>query len=213
MVTRSVAAVVWLVLIAVAFRIAPAADEGSAALVAQLLRAELRGLNPVVPALFNAMGLWPMLFACVVLLERQKVPAWPFVLGSFALGAFALLPYLVLRDPMRPLGTATGRLARLLESRGLAAALLLAAMGLWAWAVALGDFGGFLAQARGSQFLFVMSTDFLACSLLAPTVLRDDLARRNGAPGLWALGLLPLIGPACYLLLRPPRPGLPAPEV
>jgi hypothetical protein len=197
--TRIAAAVVWLALVVVAFRIAPEADAQSGALVAQLLRADFQGLNPVVPALFNAMGLWPMLYACVVLLEKQRVPAWPFVLGSFAIGAFALLPYLALRDPMRPLGTSTGRLARLLESRGLAAALLLAAMALWAWAVALGDFS--------SQFLFVMSTDFLACSLLAPTVLRDDLARRNGAPGLWALGLLPLIGPACYLLLRPPRPS------
>lgn len=208
MVTRGLAAVAWLGLLAVAFGLAPPGDAGSSALVLRLLTADLEGLNPVVPALFNAMGVWPLLYACVVLLERQRVPAWPFVLGSFAVGAFVLLPYLVLREPSRALSTSSGRLARLLESKGLAAALLLASMGLWVWAVALGDFGAFFAQARGSQFLFVMSTDFLACSLLAPTVLRDDLARRHGAPGLWLLGLLPLIGPACYLLLRPARPAL-----
>ncbi len=29
----------------------------------------------------------------------QKIRAWPFATGSFAVGAFALLPYLALREP------------------------------------------------------------------------------------------------------------------
>ena len=39
------------------------------------------------------MGIWPMVYACVALIDGQgqRVLAWPFAVASFAVGAFALL--------------------------------------------------------------------------------------------------------------------------
>ncbi|MFG6096152.1 hypothetical protein SPB21_12910 [Leptothoe sp. ISB3NOV94-8A] len=52
---------------------------------------------PVV--LFNLMGLWPIIYASLVLTDGrdQTLPAWPFVVSSFGFGALALMPYLALR--------------------------------------------------------------------------------------------------------------------
>ena len=54
----------------------------------------------MVVVLFNLMGLWPVVYASLALSDGrdQAVSAWPFVVGSFGLGAFALMPYLALRE-------------------------------------------------------------------------------------------------------------------
>jgi RsiW-degrading membrane proteinase PrsW (M82 family) len=59
-------------------------------------------VNQVFVSLFSLMGIYPALYACLLVpagRSENKVPAWPFVALSFLLGAFALLPYMVLWRP------------------------------------------------------------------------------------------------------------------
>jgi hypothetical protein len=51
-----------------------------------------------------------------------------------------------------------------------------------------------------------MSLDFCLLCLLFPLLLPDDLARRglNDRRWFWSISLVPLIGPAIYLAMRPP---------
>ena len=54
--------------------------------------------------MFNIIGLYTFFFQCLLIpggRSANKVPAWPFVVLSFGLGAFALLPYMALWRPDR----------------------------------------------------------------------------------------------------------------
>ena len=83
---------------------APAAD--AAAVLPDLLAFE--GPDAWSIVIFNLMGVWPVLAGAPLLADGpgQRVPAWPFVLLSFAAGAFVLIPYLLLRRWGRPRDTA-----------------------------------------------------------------------------------------------------------
>ena len=54
-------------------------------------------MNPVFFSLFNMMGVYPAVYAALLVPGGRSaggLPAWPFITGSFFLGAFALLPYM-----------------------------------------------------------------------------------------------------------------------
>ncbi|KAF5836807.1 hypothetical protein DUNSADRAFT_5386, partial [Dunaliella salina] len=58
----------------------------------------------VVWALFNIMGIWPAVYASLLIpggRSANKVPAWPFTVGAFFLGVLSLLPYFALWRPDR----------------------------------------------------------------------------------------------------------------
>ena len=167
------------------------------------------GINPAIVALFNLMGLWPLAYASLALADGQgqRIPAWPFVVGSFGLGAFAMLPYLVLRSPYPTPVPAPA--PKWLESRWLGAVVLVGAVVLLTYGVVAGDWANFVQQWQTCRFIHVMSLDFCALALLVPTLVGDDMARRNiFNPGLMALiTAVPLVGIAAYLTLRPPVTG------
>ncbi|MEO0867728.1 MAG: hypothetical protein AAFY17_04610, partial [Cyanobacteria bacterium J06642_11] len=89
----------WLGFVTYAFFLAPPSAPDTIETITQLSTGQWAELNPVVVVLFNFMGLWPVVYAVFGLSDgrEQTVPAWPFVMGSFALGAFALMPYLAMR--------------------------------------------------------------------------------------------------------------------
>ncbi|MBD1873752.1 DUF2834 domain-containing protein [Nodosilinea sp. FACHB-131] len=197
----------WLGFILYAFILAPPTRPGTADLILKLFTGEWGGINPTVVALFNAMGVWPMAYAALALVDGhgQKQRAWPFVLVSFAVGAFALLPYLALRQPNPNFSGPKSALLRLVESRWLGAALAAGAIALAAFALLKGDWLDFWQQWQTSRFVHVMSLDFVALWLLFPVLLRDDMARR-GMSQPWVVAAvlaLPLIGACLYLALRP----------
>ena len=203
--TRILLTLIWLGFIAYSFTLAPPQQPDTNDLILRLSTGDWQGINPAVVALFNAMGIWPMIYACLALADGhyQKLAAWPFVVGSFGLGAFLLLPYLILRRP-QPVA-ALGVPSPLLESRWTGGLLLLGAVlvmgyGLWA-----GDWADFWEQWRSSRFIHVMGLDFCLLWGLLPTLLRDDMARRNWQSPwtFWLTTLVPLVGGAGYLLLRP----------
>jgi len=57
--------------------------------------------NPAVWGVFQLLGIVPLMYWALLFPDGrgQRVWAWPFALGMMALGALALLPYLILRRP------------------------------------------------------------------------------------------------------------------
>ena len=193
----------WLGFIAYATLLAPPDQPDTFALIRRLSVGDWEGINLAVIALFNAMGIWPMVYACLALVDGQgqRLPAWPFVLG-----AFALLPYLALRQPQAKFLSPKTPLLGLVEARWLGAVLLVGAIALLSFGLVQGDWAAFGQQWQTSRFIHVTGLDFCALWLLFPTLLRDDLARRGLAQHPWIYAgvlALPLVGACLYLVLRP----------
>ncbi|WP_353258576.1 DUF2834 domain-containing protein [Prochlorothrix hollandica] len=200
----------WFIALGYGALFAPPDDPNTLDLITRLSLGQWDGLNPLIIALFNLMGVWPLLY-CGLLFgdgQQQKIPAWPFALGAFAVGAFSVLPYLALRKPCPRFQGQPNRVVRAFESRWLAAVALGAAVVFLAYGLFAGDWGDFVQQWQSSRFIHVMSLDFCALSLLFPTLLGDDLARRGvkNPLALWTVAAIPVLGPAVYWLVRPALP-------
>ncbi|MFM7190987.1 MAG: DUF2834 domain-containing protein [Microcystaceae cyanobacterium] len=207
---RTSLTLLWLGLIAYAFFLAPPDNPDTLSLIINLSTGQWQGINSYIIGLFNVMGIWPMIYAALLLVDGrgQNLRAYPFVIGSFFLGAFALLPYLIFRRPNPPFTGPLDWPLKLWESKILAVLLTLGAIACGVVAISGGDWAGFVAQWQNSRFLSVMSADFLCLCLLFGTVLGDDLARRGiENPKFWMiLAFMPLAGPLIYLLCRPSLP-------
>ena len=200
----------WLGFILYAFLLAPPDQPDTLDLITKLSTGQWTGINPLVVSLFNLMGIYPLIYSAVLLIDGrgQKIPAWPFVLGSFAVGAFAILPYLALRQANPVFSGEKSGLIKLLDSRWFGLSLLLGALALLVYGFSQGNGADFIAQWQSSRFIHVMSLDFYFLSLVFPLLLKDDMTRRGMKnPSLfWVVSLLPLLGPAWYLCTRPPLP-------
>ncbi|MBF2003855.1 MAG: DUF2834 domain-containing protein [Synechococcales cyanobacterium M58_A2018_015] len=201
----------WLGFVLYAFLLAPPNQLDTFSLIKDLSTGQWQGINPLVVALFNLMGVWPMLYACLLLIDGrgQRLPAWPFVIFSFGVGAFAVLPYLALRQPYPAFeGQKTG-LLKWVDSRWVGLLILAGVVVLLAYGLIAGDWNDFVNQWRTDRFIHVMSLDFCLLCLLFPSLLEDDMTRRGLTDRrlFWAVSLLPLLGPAVYVALRPPLPA------
>jgi len=207
----------WAGFVAYATLLAPPDRPETLSLIQDLSTGHWEGINPLVSALFNIMGVFPVIYSALLFIDgrMQKLKAWVFVLGSFALGAFALLPYLALRDPNQEFSGKKGWLINLLDSRWTGALVAIGAFALVVYGFTNGDWNDFVQQWRTSRFIHVMSLDFCLMTLLFPTLLGDDMARRNlrNSAVFWLVSLIPILGPAAYLALRPPLKADPEPEV
>ncbi len=165
--------------------------------------------NPAVWGVFQLLGIVPLMYWALLVPDGrgQKVWAWPFALGMMAFGAFALLPYLILRRPYPDAvpGARNGPV-RWFAGRPFAVFAALALAALLVCIMLFGNLANYVYWFRVSNFVHVMTIDLLALTLLFPALLRDDMARRGvseeSALGRAALGL-PLLGPAWYLVMRP----------
>lgn len=133
----------------------------------------------------------------------------PFALVSFALGAFALLPYLAWRQPNSQFTGEKNSVVNLADSRLTGAIAFLGALVLLIYGIIAGDWGDFVVQWQTSRFIHVMSWDFCLLWLLFPLLLDDDMARRGLKDSVifWTVALIPMLGAAGYLAFRPPLPG------
>lgn len=198
----------WVGFIAYASLLAPPNQPDTFSTIQKLVTGEWQDINPLVVALFNTLGIVPLIYASLLLIDgrAQKLPAWPFVAGSFGVGAFALLPYLALRQPTHDFVGQKNWLLKWLDSRwnGLTIALLL--IPLVVYGIAAGDWSDFVQQWQTSRFIHVMSLDFCVLCLIFPAALRDDMARRGMSDRrlFWLVALIPLLGAVGYLILRPP---------
>jgi hypothetical protein len=198
----------WIGLIGYASLLAPPNQPDTAKLIQDLSSGQWQGINPLVVALFNIMGIWPLIYSCVLLLDgrMQKVPAWLFAAASFAVGAFAILPYLALREPNQEFSGEKNTSLKLLDSRWTGVLLTLGAIALVSYGLIGGDWENYIQQFQTSRFIHVMTLDFCLLCLLFPALLGDDMARRGlkNPQIFWAVSLIPLFGPLVYLCLRPP---------
>lgn len=199
---------IWVFFVVYAFFFAPPEQPNTTELIINLLTGKWAGINPLIVALFNLMGIWPLIYCAVLFVDGQgqKIPAWPFALGSFGVGAFSILPYLALRQPNPNFSGEESGLIKRFESRTTGVFLLLGAIALVAYGILQGNWSDFIQQWQTSRFIHVMSLDFCLLCLLFPTLLSDDMVRRglNNKPLFWMVSLIPLFGPLLYLIIREP---------
>ncbi|MHC5674249.1 DUF2834 domain-containing protein [Nostoc sp.] len=212
MVRKIAFGLLWLGFTTYAFFLAPPEQPGTFELIKNLSIGQWQGINPLVIALFNLMGIWPLIYSAVVFIDGrgQKIPAWLFAIASFAVGAFALLPYLALREPNNQFVGKKNALLKVLDSRVTGVVLTVATVILVAYGLTGGDWDSFVQQWQTNRFINVMSLDFCLLCLIFPTLLGDDMARRGWKnPQLfWLIALIPLFGPLIYLSVRPPLEGV-----
>ena len=200
----------WLGFVVYAFFLAPSEQPGTFELIKNLSTGQWQGINPLVVALFNLMGIWPLIYSAVVFIDGrgQKIPAWLFATASFGVGIFALLPYLTFREPNNKFVGKKNALLKLLDSRVTGILLTVATVILVAYGFRGGDWGNFVQQWQTNRFINVMSLDFCLLCLLFPALLGDDMARRGwkNSQIFWLTALIPLFGPLIYLCVCPPLP-------
>lgn len=198
---------IWLGVLVYAFVLAPPEQPGTFELIKNLSTGQWKGINPLVISLFNIMGIWPLIYSAVVFIDGrgQKIPAWLFATVSFGVGAFALLPYLALREPNEQFFGKKNTLIKLLDSRVTGFVLTIASVILVAFGLQ-GDWGNFVQQWQTNRFIHVMSLDFCLLCLLFSALIGDDMARRGWKSLQWfrLIALIPLFGPLIYLCVRPP---------
>jgi len=201
---------IWIAFSTYAFVFAPPDSPETITLITNLSTGKIADINPLIVALFNIMGVWPLIYSCVLFADGrgQKIPAWLFATLSFGVGAFALLPYLALRQPNPEFLGNKNIFLKILDSRFTGIFLTLAAAGLVAFGLTKGDWSDFIGQWQTSRFIHVMSLDFCLLCLLFPALLGDDMARRGmqNSTAFWAVTLVPLFGPLAYLCTRQPLP-------
>jgi hypothetical protein len=195
---------IWVAFVAYAFLLAPADSPTTWQLIVNLSTGQWTGINPIVIALFNLMGIWPMAYGAVMLFEQSEKfrPGW-FCGASFGVGAFAILPYLALRKPRAESALPTKPLLKMLDSRWLAIALIVGSLFLLTYGITQGDWGAFVQQWRSERFIHVMSLDFVMLWLLFAVLAKDDAQRRGAKDSLLLVCVVPLLGALAYLLLRP----------
>ena len=195
------------------------APSGTAAfdmeLVTSLISAPFSGsVNPLFEALFNSLGIVPATYACLLMpgaKDQKPLPAALCIGASFALGFFALGPYLITRAPRpEPVTKSTlGFVTRnVWESK-------LNAVALTAFAIWLGYYGvsnlspeniaGFAALFKEQSMLACVSTcDLFVLSLAMSGAIKEDMQRRKVDPSnAVAFASLPVLGPVLWLLTRP----------
>ncbi|MGG6267259.1 DUF2834 domain-containing protein [Leptolyngbya sp. AN03gr2] len=201
-------ALVWIGFVGYAFTLAPPDRPETFELIKNLSTLNVEGINPLIVALFNIMGVLPMAYACITFLDgrSQKIPAWFFTLFSFGVGVFSLLPYLIFRQPAPTFTGQKNWFLRVLDSRITGAAIALGGIGLFIYGVTNGDWSNFVQQWQTSRFIHVMSLDFCLLCALFPVLLQDDMKRRGveDSQVFKILSFIPFFGALIYLVLRPP---------
>lgn len=197
----------WVSFAVYAFFLAPPNQPDTFELIKNLSTGKWDGINPLVIALFNIMGIWPMIYSGLIFSDgrEQKIPAWPFAVCSFGVGAFALLPYLALREANPKFTGSKDIVLKIFDSRWLGVALTIGTLVLLSFGLLKGDWADFIQQWQNSRFIHVMTLDFCLLCLLFPALLGDDMARRGmkNSSVFWAVALVPLVGSLLYLCLRP----------
>ncbi len=225
--SRLLFGLLWLGFGLYAFVLAPPDDsEATFALIQRLIAGDIDGINPLIVAEFNLMGVLPLAYGCLLLVDSyrhrthgSRLPAWPFVSLMMAVGAFALLPYLALRKPVAQLEddrilTPLPWPLKVWNSAWTGRVLSGVAVGLLGFGILRGDWGDFMRQWQSSRFIHVMTLDFVLLTALLPYVIAEDRSGRVD-PGSWLTSVVngvPLLGSLLYLALRPAIPAAPSPE-
>lgn len=179
--TKIVLWLLWLVFVAYTLLLAPLDQPGNLMLIEKLVKLQWMDINPILAAIFSLMGVWPMIYASLLLIDERKqdISAWPSLLLSNGSGVIGLLPYLILRQPNQEFSGQKDILLKTLDSHAFGVFLSLVTAGLLAYAMLAGDWGDFIQQWHTNHFVHLISLDFCLMCILFPSILGDDMARRG----------------------------------
>jgi len=203
---------IWVVFVAYTLWLAPLDQAYTWTFARRVATLHWGEINAYLLAIFWLMGVWPMIYACLMFADgrMQPFPAWPFFVGSNLTGVICLLPYLLVRQRNQSFSGKKDRWLDLLERRSTGIGLLGTAIALIAYAVTTGDWHEYVAQFHSRAFVHLITLDFCLMGLIFPlTPLLDDDMQRRGvyrADRFWAIALVPLFGPLLYLCWRPTLP-------
>ncbi len=176
-----------------------------------LFRGRLPYINPVLISLFSLIGVWILIYSCLIFADgqMQRLPVWIFVLASLGSGILSLIPYLALRQPNSEFAGSKDAWLALLDSRATGIILTVSTAILLGYGALLGNWADFVYEFQTNRFVHGMSLAFCLFCLLFPypTLLSDDRARRGLMTDTQWLDWIPLFGALFYLCSRPPLPN------
>lgn len=199
----------WLGFVGYTIWLAPLDQPDTWSLAWKLLTFQLGELNAIIPAIFWLMGIWPMIYACLMFTDgrMQNFRAWPYFIGSNFTGVICLLPYLIFRKSNQEFSGTLDKWLVILEQRKTGVYLLGITIGLLTYAGIAGDWQDYIQQFFSRPFVHLISLDFCLMCLVFPlsSLFDDDMARRGLKDDwiFWSFALVPLFGPLIYLCLRP----------
>ncbi len=200
---------IWLGFTAYTIWLAPLDQVDTWYFLKNLLTFQLDKVNPIITSIFWLMGVWPMIYACLMFVDgtMQKIPAWPsFIFSNFS-GVICLLPYLIFRQSNSQFNKQKDNLLEILDRRSTGIGLLISAIGLLAYAGICGNWSTYFQEFQSISFVHLISIDFCLMCLIFPisSLFDDDMVRRKIKDSriFWLVALVPLLGPLVYLCLRP----------
>lgn len=187
--------IVFLLLTGYAIFIAPGTGGGDDAIFQSLIRGDFDQVDPLVTAIFSSLGVYPAIFMILLVrLDRHRMPAWPFALLSFGLGAFAVLPWFIVRGKVvRDHPRGPDWLHRIFRSKILLSLLLALSAGLWITAFT-GSISAYADAFMSSHLVSVMTVDLFVIFWLCYWIFRQDFHESRAF-----LGAIPLFGPLVLL--------------
>lgn len=201
---------IWIGFIAYVIFFAPPLQPETLTLLKKLFTGQWQLINPIILSIFSMVGICILIHSCFMFFDgrMQKIPAWVFVVASVGTGVIGLLPYFALREPNQEFSGEKDAWLKWLDSRSTGVILSLSTSAILSYGLLFGDWGDFIQQFQNSKFINAMNLAVCLLILLFPTVLGDDMARRQLKNPLvfWTVALLPLFGTLGYLCLRPPLP-------
>ena len=199
--------VAWGLFIAYTATLAPKDDPVmTRALVKGAFTGDFGRVDPAISAVFCALGVVPVLASSFVLRDAaaRRLAGWPFALGMFVVGAFALLPWLALRGAFgqRPAAREPGTVRRLLARRAVGASAFVGLTALAGWALARGHADAYASAFGSASIVHVMTIDLVVCAGLLMFLVEE--ARRtvvHEPPAAAGARLVPLLGSALWTSL------------
>mmetsp|Transcript_18831 Transcript_18831/g.24239 ORF Transcript_18831/g.24239 Transcript_18831/m.24239 type:complete len:320 (+) Transcript_18831:119-1078(+) len=184
------------------------------------------GFSQVFQAIFNYLGVMPMVIACLAIPQGSKkgLPALPFIAASFGLGYGAIGPYLSFRAPPKTYfdpSEASWFTRNIVDSKILGWGLVAAVVSL-PFVVGLVDavaqdststIKEYLDLFATSKLCSASSMDAVILNIVAAVLIPQDLKLRTNvedskAKAIAASTLLfPFLGAALYCALRPSLPS------
>ncbi|EAZ89538.1 hypothetical protein [Crocosphaera chwakensis] len=210
MIAKVFLGLLWVGFIIYGFLLAPPGQPDTIELIKNLSTGNWDNINPLIIAVFNSIGLVTVIYANLLFIDgrEQKIVAWPFAIASLAVGTFAVIPYLILREPNPKFSGEKNLLIKLADSRLLHIVLSIALIVFITWGFITGNWSNFIQEWQTRRFINVMSLDLLCLCLIFPFIIKDDMLRRNLKSDalFWTVSLIPLLGTLIYLSFRPSLP-------
>ncbi|MBX0357675.1 hypothetical protein K2225_08240 [Halobacillus sp. Nhm2S1] len=187
----------WIAFLLYAFFLAP---QGSSGYLQQLMKMDEP--DPLLLMVFSFLGIYPLVFVALLIGEdRSRLPLWPFLLGMFVLGAFALMPYFFLsktREMKR--GRIPDWFVKVFHTRFFIFVLMAVTAALLWHGLVSGDGQAYWRAFQTSNFVHVMTMDFVVLTLLSIFVIYWKERRNGRANQRHWFGAIPIFGALVYLL-------------